>query len=126
MTATATPTSSPSKPSLADVYRRAMALQPVLKAMTQRGLRVDDALRRERIRLLFEEANRLQAAAQASCEATRLANELYTRGLADFLTVLDAQRQQLAVEDDLVQSDTAVVTHLVALYKALGGGWSGW
>jgi outer membrane protein TolC len=68
---------------------------------------------------------RLQKAAQASRLATHLANELYTRGLADFLTVLDAQRQQLAIEDDLVQSDTAVVTNLVALYKALGGGWSG-
>jgi outer membrane protein, multidrug efflux system len=72
-----------------------------------------------------ERRERLQAAAQASREATQLANELYTRGLADFLTVLDAQRQQLAIEDDLVQSDTAVVTNLVALYKALGGGWSG-
>jgi len=72
-----------------------------------------------------ERRERLQAAAQASREATHLANELYTRGLADFLTVLDAQRQQLAIEDDLVQSDTAVVTNLVALYKALGGGWSG-
>jgi len=37
--------------------------------------------------------------------------------------VLDAQRQQLASEDDLAQSDTAVITNLVALYKALGGGW---
>jgi len=67
----------------------------------------------------------LQAAAQLSREAAQLAKELYTRGLADFLSVLDAQRQQLAIEDDLVQSDTAVVTDLVALYKALGGGWSG-
>ena len=67
----------------------------------------------------------LQAAARSSREATYLANELYTRGLADFLSVLDAQRQQLTVEDDLVQSDTAVVTNLVALYKALGGGWNG-
>jgi hypothetical protein len=40
-----------------------------------------------------------------------------------FLSVLDAQRQQFAAEDDLAQSDTAVVTNLVALYKALGGGW---
>jgi NodT family efflux transporter outer membrane factor (OMF) lipoprotein len=72
-----------------------------------------------------ERRERLQAAAHASREATRLANELYIRGLADFLTVLDAQRQQLAIEDDLVHSDTAVVTNLVALYKALGGGWSG-
>lgn len=73
-----------------------------------------------------ERREQLQAAAQSSREATAMAGELYTRGLADFLSVLDAQRQQLAVEDDLVQSDTAVVTNLVALYKALGGGWSGW
>jgi NodT family efflux transporter outer membrane factor (OMF) lipoprotein len=72
-----------------------------------------------------ERREQLQAAAQSIRESARLANELYTRGLADFLTVLDAQRQQLAIEDDLVQSDTAVVTNLVALYKALGGGWNG-
>jgi len=72
-----------------------------------------------------ERQERLEASAQASQQATGLANELYTRGLADFLSVLDAQRQQLAIEDDLAQSDTAVVTDLVALYKALGGGWNG-
>jgi outer membrane protein TolC len=72
-----------------------------------------------------ERRERLQAAARASWEATAMASELYTRGLADFLSVLDAQRQQLAIEDDLAQSDTAVVTDLVALYKALGGGWEG-
>jgi len=70
-----------------------------------------------------ERREHLQVSAQASQEATQLANELYRGGLADFLTVLDAQRQQLAIEDDLVRSDTAVVTNLVALYKALGGGW---
>jgi outer membrane protein TolC len=52
-----------------------------------------------------------------------LADELYSRGLSDFLSVLDAQRQQLAAEEDLAQSDTAVVSDLVALFKALGGGW---
>ncbi len=66
---------------------------------------------------------KLVAAVEASRQATMLANELYTRGLSDFLSVLDAQRQQLAAEDDLAQSDTAVVTDLIALYKALGGGW---
>ncbi len=66
---------------------------------------------------------KLVAAVEASRQATMLANELYTRGLSDFLSVLDAQRQQLASEDDLAQSDTAVITNLVALYKALGGGW---
>jgi NodT family efflux transporter outer membrane factor (OMF) lipoprotein len=66
---------------------------------------------------------RLAASVDASRQATGLANELYTRGLSDFLTVLDAQRQQLAAEDDLARSDTAVVTNLFALYKALAGGW---
>jgi NodT family efflux transporter outer membrane factor (OMF) lipoprotein len=66
---------------------------------------------------------KLVAAVEASRQATILANELYTRGLSDFLSVLDAQSQQLAAQDDLAQSDTAVVTNLVALYKALGGGW---
>jgi outer membrane protein TolC len=66
---------------------------------------------------------KLAAAVDASGQATMLANELYTRGLADFLSVLDAQQQQLAAEDDLARSDTAVTTNLIALYKALGGGW---
>lgn len=73
---------------------------------------------RERIR-----RESLLSSVEASRQATTLANELYTRGLSDFLSVLDAQRQQLAAEDDLAQSDTTVVTNLIALYKALGGGW---
>jgi NodT family efflux transporter outer membrane factor (OMF) lipoprotein len=67
--------------------------------------------------------DRLQQAAKSSRTATELANELYTRGLSDFLSVLDAQRAQFAAEDDLAQSQTAVATNLVMLYKALGGGW---
>jgi len=70
-----------------------------------------------------ERREKLAAAVESSRRATGLANELYTRGLSDFLSVLDAQRQQLVAEEDLAQSDTAVVTSLVALYKALGGGW---
>jgi NodT family efflux transporter outer membrane factor (OMF) lipoprotein len=72
-----------------------------------------------------ERREHLQRADESSRLATQLANELYTRGMADFLSVLDAQRQQLAIEDDLAQSDTAVITNLIAVYKALGGGWSG-
>jgi multidrug efflux system outer membrane protein len=66
----------------------------------------------------------LTNAVKASQTVTELATEMYTRGLADFLNVLDAQRSQLAAEDALAQGDTAVITNLVALYKALGGGWS--
>jgi NodT family efflux transporter outer membrane factor (OMF) lipoprotein len=70
-----------------------------------------------------ERRAKLASAADASRTAVELARELYSRGLADFLSVLDAQRQQYAAEDELAQSQTAIVTDVVALYKALGGGW---
>lgn len=60
-------------------------------------------------------------------EATRLAvdlaNERYTRGLVDFRNVLESQRQLYTSEDRLVQSEPGIVVNLVALYKALSGGW---
>ncbi len=71
-----------------------------------------------------ERVAKLQAAVEASRQAEQLSRELYVRGLADFLSVLDAQREELANEDALAQSQTAVRTDLVALYKALGGGWA--
>jgi multidrug efflux system outer membrane protein len=49
---------------------------------------------------------------------------LYTEGQADFLNVLVAQRALYSSEDALTQSTGTVSTNLVALYKALGGGWS--
>ena len=69
-----------------------------------------------------ERRARLRNAVKSSQTTTELATELYTRGLADFLSVLDAQRDQLAVEDALAQSDTAVITNLVTLYKLSGMG----
>jgi NodT family efflux transporter outer membrane factor (OMF) lipoprotein len=71
-----------------------------------------------------ERHERLDASVHASQEATTLARDLYLSGLADFLSVLDAQRQQLTIEDDLAVSDTATLTSLISLYKALGGGWN--
>jgi multidrug efflux system outer membrane protein len=43
--------------------------------------------------------------------------------VVDFLVVLDAERTQLATEDRLAQSRTDAATSLIAVYKALGGGW---
>ncbi len=65
----------------------------------------------------------LAEAVRANQRATDLSNELYTRGLTAFLNVLESQRSLYATEDQLVQSDTTVITNLIALYKALGGGW---
>ena len=43
--------------------------------------------------------------------------------MTDFLTVLDAQRTLLSIQEQLAQSETRTATTLVAVYKALGGGW---
>jgi NodT family efflux transporter outer membrane factor (OMF) lipoprotein len=66
---------------------------------------------------------RLEAAVNSNEEAVRLSAELYKAGLTDFLSVLDAQRELYADEDLLAQSRTTQTTNLIALYKALGGGW---
>jgi NodT family efflux transporter outer membrane factor (OMF) lipoprotein len=65
----------------------------------------------------------LTAAVVASRRAVRLSDELYKNGLVDFLNVLISRRALYDAEDDLAQSEAAMATNLVALYKALGGGW---
>ncbi len=65
----------------------------------------------------------LSAAVSANHTAVDLSMRLYTSGQGDFLNVLTAQRDLYSNEDALVQSDRAIDTDLVALYKALGGGW---
>jgi len=66
---------------------------------------------------------RLESAVKSNEEAVQLSMELYRAGLTDFLSVLDAQRELYANEDLLAQSRTEKTLDLIALYKALGGGW---
>ncbi|MCL5097984.1 MAG: TolC family protein, partial [Candidatus Omnitrophica bacterium] len=47
----------------------------------------------------------------------------YAKGLSQFVNVLEAERSLFQAEDALVQSQRNVTENLVALYKALGGGW---
>jgi len=63
-------------------------------------------------------------AVASNAKAVDYATQLYVNGQTDFLSVLDAQRSLFATQDALVQSTGAVSTDLVALYKALGGGWA--
>jgi outer membrane protein, multidrug efflux system len=65
----------------------------------------------------------LLAAVAANRRAVEVASELYTKGLVPFLNVLDAERTLYASESDLAQSEANMASNLVALYKALGGGW---
>ncbi len=70
-----------------------------------------------------DRAERLSRVIKADRTALELAEVQYKAGLADFLTVLDSERALSANEDQLAASQTAVVTDLVSLYRALGGGW---
>jgi outer membrane protein TolC len=65
----------------------------------------------------------LGASVLANRRAVELATERYVSGLESFLSVLDARRSLYASEDRLASSETAVVASLIAVYKALGGGW---
>jgi NodT family efflux transporter outer membrane factor (OMF) lipoprotein len=65
----------------------------------------------------------LREAAAQNRKALDLATQRYTSGLTSFLDVLDAQRSLYASEDAVTQSRGAIATDLIAIYKALGGGW---
>ena len=65
----------------------------------------------------------LGEAARSAAEAAELAKIKYQTGLTDFGTLLEAERSLLSFRDQLAQSDGAVATNLIKLYKALGGGW---
>jgi multidrug efflux system outer membrane protein len=60
----------------------------------------------------------------ANRKAVELSTKLYTEGQIEFLNLLDAQRSLYNSEDALVQSNRNLSINLIAIYKALGGGWS--
>jgi outer membrane protein TolC len=66
---------------------------------------------------------RLRAQLDHTRAALDLGRSRYNDGVADFLTVLDAERNLLQNEQQLSQSTTNVALDLVTLFKALGGGW---
>jgi outer membrane protein TolC len=65
----------------------------------------------------------LADAASSSQDSLHLARQLYDHGLTGFINVLEAERSTYQAQDALAQSDQAVTQDLIALYKALGGGW---
>lgn len=65
----------------------------------------------------------LREGALAAKRSLTLANALYREGYSDFQRVLDAQRALAAQQDAYVVNRSDAVSDLIALYKALGGGW---
>jgi outer membrane protein, multidrug efflux system len=70
-----------------------------------------------------EHRRALEAAVAANRKAVELSMKLYTEGLTDFLNVLQAQRALYLSEEEFALSTRTLSTLLIALYKALGGGW---
>ena len=101
--------------------RQEQALLQYQKAILIALEEVENALSAHGRELLRQES--LSVSVTANRRALELATERYTSGLENFLAVLDAQRSLYAAEDQLVQSERNVAVALIAVYKALGGGW---
>jgi outer membrane protein, multidrug efflux system len=70
-----------------------------------------------------EHRQALGEAVTASRKAVAVAMQLYSAGQTDFLNVLQAQATLYASENAFVQSNSSACQDVIALYKALGGGW---
>jgi outer membrane protein, multidrug efflux system len=65
----------------------------------------------------------LAESVKSNQQAVDLSLKLYTAGAAEFLNLLTAEHNLYSSQDALVQADRTIDTDLIALYKALGGGW---
>lgn len=94
---------------------RAQYNQAVLSALEE----VETALTRYRSARVRVE--RLLEASAASDHAAELARLRFQEGVIDLLQVLDAERTQLAAQDQLAQGRVEAATAYAALYRAVGG-----
>ena len=82
---------------------------------------VEDAL------IAFLKAQESAVSSQKSVEAAQSSVHLafirYREGEEDFQRVVDSERSLLQEKNKLAQTRSAIATNLIALYKALGGGW---
>jgi outer membrane protein, multidrug efflux system len=84
---------------------------------------VSDALADRKF--LAEQLVAQQRAVDAQLALTRLARLRYENGVAQFLEVLDAERNLFSAQQTLIQLRGAQLSSLVTLYAALGGGLGG-
>jgi NodT family efflux transporter outer membrane factor (OMF) lipoprotein len=75
-------------------------------------------------RARVEDGHRERAAVD-SANAARLARVRFEAGAADLFEVLDAERTQLQAQDAFADARTRTAVSVVALYRAMAGGWPG-
>ena len=66
---------------------------------------------------------RLRQAAASSAKAVEYARDRFEAGIDNLLDVLVAQNTMLEAQDRLATSEINMALNLIAIYKALGGGW---
>lgn len=101
-------------------FRQTECVLAYQNAVLNAAKEVDDALAgyvNEKERL-----EKLNEAVVAYDEALQLAQQRYSDGTADFQRVLDTQSNKLRYDLQQVQSQANLVSNVIALYKALGGG----
>jgi len=78
------------------------------------------------VSLRFEEQRRelLRVASDSAQQSVELVHTQYISGLTDFQNYLDSQRVLFKQQDELATSKGKVLTNLINLNRALGGGWS--
>ena len=91
--------------------------QQVLLALEESANAFSDYSKRQQ-RLLA-----LMRQSDASRKAAQLASVRYREGTVDYLVLLDAERERLSAEDAQAQGEVELYSGVVAIYKALGGGW---
>ena len=105
---------------IADLAARASMVnyrKTILNAVRQVDTALD-AYEAQQVRM-----EKLSVAMMAGERAVELANMRYSRGLTDFLNVVDAERQFYDLQDQFATAQVAQGEQFVQLYKSLGGGW---
>lgn len=75
---------------------------------------------------LANEGRRYQRLSSARIQSARSVEILrieYEEGLADYQSVLDAERTHFQLEDDVAQARASNLSQFIALFESLGGGW---
>ena len=102
--------------------RRAELVANYREAVLTAVREVEDALNAVNVSARRRAA--LAVAAREAASATRLARQLFLEGRADFLTLLTSQAAEFRAEDAHAEARRAEFSAAIALYRALGGGWS--
>ncbi len=101
------------------VFQQALLsyLNLVLQAQQEVQDNITSYIESQKTEILLTKAN------HSAIMSTKLALIRYTEGEANFTTVIDVEQQQLRVQTSLISAQGDVPQALVALYRALGGGW---